>query len=168
MKKLLIVFVLFFFHNVVFAETLTITTANKSLQGFLSDLVYEWGYQDQVDDGQGGKMPNPQTKAEYGIEKMEEYVAGGYDIEFFYPPQNNNHLTIRIEPDKAENTLMGFARSKGWKPGMPITPRKYSLLEIRKFLRNGYERHIREQQKFITRQTISNANNYTQGIEVID
>lgn len=55
-----------------FSATITYPD-NKQIE--LRDIIsLELGYQSTIDDGQGGSIPNPQTKAAFIQEKVNEHL----------------------------------------------------------------------------------------------
>lgn len=161
MKRLLLILTLILAGNAD-AQTLTITTANKSLQLFLSDVAYQVGYQDEI-----GGEPNPQSKADYGVEKITEYVGLGYDVDFFIPAPSNV-INIRISSEKKQQVITGFAYTHGYKDIFPETKKEYSLMILKQFIRDSYRAWKADQVDAVRQTAITDADNYTEDIEVTD
>ena len=57
-----------------FISTNVNLTAAQKL-ALLSDFCAQYGYQEQIDDGQGNIIPNPITQKEFANRKITRYIA---------------------------------------------------------------------------------------------
>jgi hypothetical protein len=158
MKKIIIVCFLLALHNEVAAQTLTITTANKSLNSFLGDVVDQMGYQNDIIGS-----ANPVSKEEYGVAKITEYVAAGYNIDFLVP----SAIVIKFNPTKMNTIISGFAYQNGYQDSNPLPKKVYSKRRVKKFIRDGYGAWKAKLSSEVARGIAkSAADEYTNDIEV--
>ncbi len=58
------------------ADTITITIPSNDMDDVVNALASEGNYVENVPDGAGGTIPNPQTKEEFAKEMIHAFIVG--------------------------------------------------------------------------------------------
>ncbi len=53
-------------------QNISLSAAKK--QAMLSDFCEQYGYQEEIDDGEGELVPNPISKVEFANERIESFI----------------------------------------------------------------------------------------------